>query len=546
MSSLCQICTRSFRCQWANIQGFLHPSCDKDGASEACKSPPISSDAKTSCKASSNGDDFEGNDDVDSKDSSSNSSKRLKLSFSPLETSTKPLDITPTTLGTSPSHIASDVQSSVDSQCCPSVCCVACLGLLEEQYIHHLAEVITRQFRLVSPTGMKTFSLAIHIPLSIAARGTGMEALLKRTRSDQVSSESAANESNYVKDELRLQLRKVLEKSLSPLTYYWDSPLSINLSLDHDNSLETCTDVKKLRPKLFPHQRRRRNKKYMPTPITSLPLQKALKELDDEEFERKNYFLSPISSPCSHHVEFLHRSCFVAGRYNKYSRELPQTPWVVDGVKKAETSVEELFCPKIRSAFRASDTRFSSSGREDVDVLMLGQGRPFLLELINPMNVSVGELELEAIEKEVNAETEQVAVHKLKAVSKESSVLLKQGEEDKRKVYSALVWTKVEMGRETLQLLDEKKDLVIRQRTPIRVLHRRTLAVRERTIYCMKTERIDSHHFLLRMETQAGTYIKEFVHGDFGRTQPNASSLLGCDADILSLDVLDVHLHWPP
>ena len=31
-----------------------------------------------------------------------------------------------------------------------------------------------------------------------------------------------------------------------------------------------------------------------------------------------------------------------------------------------------------------ADHRFSSSGREDVDVRMLGDGRPFIVELINP------------------------------------------------------------------------------------------------------------------------------------------------------------------
>lgn len=32
-------------------------------------------------------------------------------------------------------------------------------------------------------------------------------------------------------------------------------------------------------------------------------------------------------------------------------------------------------------------------------------------------------------------------------------------------------------------------------------------------------------------------YIKEFVHGDFGRTKPNLGILLKCDVDILELDV---------
>lgn len=33
------------------------------------------------------------------------------------------------------------------------------------------------------------------------------------------------------------------------------------------------------------------------------------------------------------------------------------------------------------------------------------------------------------------------------------------------------------------------------------------------------------------------SYIKEFVHGDFGRTKPNIGSLMNMTADILELDV---------
>jgi len=42
--------------------------------------------------------------------------------------------------------------------------------------------------------------------------------------------------------------------------------------------------------------------------------------------------------------------------------------------------------------------------------------------------------------------------------------------------------------------------------------------------------------------TLSRSYVKEFVHGDLGRTRPNVGSLLGCDADILQLDVRD--LRW--
>ena len=44
------------------------------------------------------------------------------------------------------------------------------------------------------------------------------------------------------------------------------------------------------------------------------------------------------------------------------------------------------------------------------------------------------------------------------------------------------------------------------------------------------------------MLASAGTYIKEFVHGDLGRTIPNVGQLLETEADILQLDVTNVYL----
>ena len=48
------------------------------------------------------------------------------------------------------------------------------------------------------------------------------------------------------------------------------------------------------------------------------------------------------------------------------------------------------------------------------------------------------------------------------------------------------------------------------------VAHRRTGMVREKIIYSMSAELISSRIFILDMDTSAGTYVKEFVHGDLG------------------------------
>lgn len=48
----------------------------------------------------------------------------------------------------------------------------------------------------------------------------------------------------------------------------------------------------------------------------------------------------------------------------------------------------------------------------------------------------------------------------------------------------------------------------------------------------------------LALLTSAGTYVKEFVHGDGGRTEPSVGTLLGCQADIETLDVLEIVMEW--
>uniref|UniRef100_A0A7S2TFV9 tRNA pseudouridine(55) synthase n=1 Tax=Lotharella oceanica TaxID=641309 RepID=A0A7S2TFV9_9EUKA len=50
-------------------------------------------------------------------------------------------------------------------------------------------------------------------------------------------------------------------------------------------------------------------------------------------------------------------------------------------------------------------------------------------------------------------------------------------------------------------------------------------------------EWVGPREFDLDLTTEAGTYVKEFVHGDRGRTRPYLGDILGCATDILQLDV---------
>lgn len=48
------------------------------------------------------------------------------------------------------------------------------------------------------------------------------------------------------------------------------------------------------------------------------------------------------------------------------------------------------------------------------------------------------------------------------------------------------------------------------------------------------------------MVSEAGTYIKEFVHGDFNRTVPNVGTIMDNRCDMLQLDVVNLSMEWPP
>lgn len=70
---------------------------------------------------------------------------------------------------------------------------------------------------------------------------------------------------------------------------------------------------------------------------------------------------------------------------------------------------------------------------------------------------------------------------------------------------------------------------------------------RPRKIFELQAHPIAPGYFYLDLVTQAGTYIKEFVHGDLGRTSPSLGDFLGgTECDILLLDVMRVELDFPP
>jgi tRNA pseudouridine synthase 10 len=256
-------------------------------------------------------------------------------------------------------------------------------------------------------------------------------------------------------------------------------------------------------------------------------------------------------------IEINFKSLFIFGKYNKLARGIPQTHWICrkcmgDGCELCDfsgkqylTSVEELISPEFIKASNATDSKFHGAGREDIDVRMLGTGRPFILELRNP---KIRKVDLFKIEKKINKICKrEVKIRDLRYSTKAEVIRIKTEAKNTRKIYRALVET---VNRITKEYFEEKIETLkasfehqeIHQRTPHRVSHRRADKIRDKLIYKLEGKFIKSYLFEFVIETQGGTYIKELISGDNGRTSPSFSQVFEIPLICKELDVLEILL----
>jgi tRNA pseudouridine synthase 10 len=245
---------------------------------------------------------------------------------------------------------------------------------------------------------------------------------------------------------------------------------------------------------------------------------------------------------------------FIEGRYKKLVRDLPQTVFFCPECKGhprrrkkcarcsgfgklTRESVQELVGWVAGRHFGTRRNKFHGAGREDVDVRMLGRGRPFVLELVSPKRFDV---DLAALESEINARNpERIEIQGLHWSEKARVQAIK--ETPHAKEYEALVLMQGAPDGERLRELCGQR-LTIQQHTPDRVAHRRADKDRERWVEFLSFEPRagDPSAWTVRLRTQHGTYVKEVLSGEAGKTVPSLASLLGVPCACEALDVLAI------
>ncbi|EDX03181.1 putative tRNA pseudouridine synthase Pus10 [Drosophila simulans] len=420
--------------------------------------------------------------------------------------------------------------------------CSTCLGLFSKDFQNELLNsILASDF---AKYDCQKIVLAICLPMSLQLRQLAMWFALQRRFGASIDENNPPDVP--IKEAVKLILHPIICEKLAK--GYDANGLMINIDLTHSLEDEEVEKLVKLNKEAFPakasHQKRIEisrgllEKQYQPSKVKA------------ETYEK--YF----QIPCSNVEESIKLTSIdlqgplicVAGRYRKLSRELSHTPWILNGQRLMEDSIEEIIIRHVGPHFteKLGKITFMSSGREDVDVRCLGKGRPFVLEIPNARRTCLTKDEAFAMERAVDA-SGMVSIHHLQVVPREELTHIKTGEEQKKKFYRALCALHEPVSVKILEQLQISASFNIQQKTPIRVLHRRPLHTRPRTIYSVKARvhRENPKALIIDIVTQAGTYIKELVHGEFGRTTPSLSSIIGKPMDIQALDVVGIDLDWP-
>lgn len=240
------------------------------------------------------------------------------------------------------------------------------------------------------------------------------------------------------------------------------------------------------------------------------------------------------------------------GRYRKLVRDLPQTVFFCPeckgrGCARCEgfgkltrDSVQELIARVAMPRFKARRNKFHGAGREDLDVRMLGNGRLFVFEMLKARRP---EADLQELAAEVNRRFEgRIEIFDLRLCGRRRVAEIKEtrcAKEYLARVRFGEGFPGAEEMARRLAALQARETVTILQTTPGRVAHRRSLLERERWIRLLSWEQ-DAGDWLLLIRSAHGTYIKEAVSGDEGRTKPSLSELLGVPCTCAALDVMAI------
>ncbi len=281
-------------------------------------------------------------------------------------------------------------------------------------------------------------------------------------------------------------------------------------------------------------------------------LGKTLQDLLHRSVDFKNPDIVIVYQMDADKIDVNRNPIFIEGKYRKLKRGIPQSRWDCGACRgkgcdlcggtgrKYPDSISEYIGVPTQQAAQGTRFKVHAAGREDIDVLMLGDGRPFVVEVSEPL---VRTPDLESLARNINKEAAGIVeVHGFKSANRMRAQMIKDEASENVKEYTAIIRTGEKVSTKVLKTASKAlSGIDIEQRTPNRVAHRRGDLVRNKRIYETRLKKKEDNLVEGFFKVQGGTYVKELISGDNHRTSPSLAEKLETPCDCLELDVTAIY-----
>jgi tRNA pseudouridine synthase 10 len=225
---------------------------------------------------------------------------------------------------------------------------------------------------------------------------------------------------------------------------------------------------------------------------------------------------------------------FLSGRYVKTIRGIPQKKdkcqnclgngcAICDYMGASPSnSVEAIIGSRLLEITKGDTLKFSWLGGEDKDSLVLGNGRPFLLQLSNPKvrwlksDLTINENGVHAILKQ---QSPPISFQFPSHFTIKTKITIQAEQDFPRQSLATL--SKV---LENTEVSYQVKSKIVKKK-----------------IYSVKAQQIDEKRFVLTMIADGGLSIKQFVGGQ-DYIEPSISKIIGMKCECVAFDILNVNV----
>ncbi|XP_045770775.1 tRNA pseudouridine synthase Pus10 [Maniola jurtina] len=314
--------------------------------------------------------------------------------------------------------------------------CVSCLSILQQDNWME-GYVLVKDVLFKKRYECKTFACALSAPIATLLRERAITLRLAEEFPGYDDKTLTALKEAW-KWSFGVKLAAEINKTLDSGAI---SPLLITLNYDYADDLQELEILKQVSPQLF--EERSKQKRRFVTEFTRRSVEQALESASLASLQAAGGGLPAVGvrAMCIGAV-CTHAPMYLAGRYIKLSRNLPQSPWILDGKRVLPSSVQEIIYKPLADFYNLEGEeaerrlKLIAAGREDVDVRCLGEGRPFAIEITDPTRQLTPEELAKACEE--ISKSGEVIVKQIVPITREDLVQLKKGEETKSKTYEAL------------------------------------------------------------------------------------------------------------